>query len=251
MSWTRTFRSVAASALLSGSVIAAMGALEQGRQTFEQNCSFCHGADANGGGEGPSLIRSALVRHDENGNLVGQVIRNGRPEKGMPSFSLSEEQIRAIATFLDAQIEASDKRSAGLPSKDYSLKLLLTGNAQAGKSYFFGAGGCSACHSPAGDLAHVAKKYAPVDLETRFLYPSDAKKTATITMPSGKTVSGTVTHLDAFTIAIRDGNGWHRSWPRSAVKLAIHDPLAAHRALLHKYTQADVHDLFAYLETLQ
>lgn len=250
MDWTRT-RTVIALAIagaLGGSLRAAAG---QGRQIFEQNCSFCHGADANGGGEGPSLIRSALVRHDESGNLIGQVVRNGRPEKGMPSFSLPEEQIRAVAAFLHAQIETSDKRSAGLPSKDYSLKLLLTGSAQAGKQYFFGAGGCSACHSPAGDLAHVAKKYAPVDLETRFLYPSGAKKTATITMASGKTVSGTVTHLDAFNIAIRDGNGWHRSWPRSAVKLAIHDPLAAHRALLHKYTQADVHDLFAYLETLQ
>lgn len=223
----------------------------RGRQIFEQNCSFCHGAEANGGGEGPSLIRSALVRHDENGNLIAPVVRNGRPDKGMPSFSLSEEQIKAVVAFLHAQIAAFDSASASLPSKQYSLKLLLTGNAQAGKAYFFGAGGCSHCHSPQGDLAHIAKRYAPVDLETRFLYPSGAKKTATVITASGQTVSGTLLYLDAFTIAIRNSHGWRRSYPRADVKAAIHDPLAAHRELLGKYTQADVHNLFAYLETLQ
>lgn len=248
MDWTRTVTALAIATALTGSLHAATS---KGHRIFEQNCSFCHGSDANGGGEGPSLIRSALVRHDESGNLIAPVIRNGRPEKGMPSFSLSDDQIQAVVAFLHAQIAASDKRSAGLPPKDYSLKLLLTGNVQAGKSYFFGAGGCSRCHSPTGDLAHIASKYAPVDLETRFLYPSGAKKTATVAMRSGETVSGTVTHLDAFTIAIRDTSGWYRSWPRSAVNIAIHDPLAAHGALLRKYTQQNVHDLFAYLETLQ
>jgi cytochrome c oxidase cbb3-type subunit 3 len=226
-------------------------AAKPGRQIFEENCSFCHGADASGGSEGPSLIHSALVRHDENGNLIAPVIRNGRPEKGMPSFSLSEQQIAEVVAFLHAQVTASDNASARRPSKNYARKLLLTGNAAAGKAYFFSAGGCSHCHSPTGDLAHIAKKYAPVDLQTRFLYPSGAKKTATITLSSGKRVSGTLAYLDAFTVAIRGSGGWYRSWPRDSVKVAIHDPLAAHRALLHKYTQADIHNLFAYLETLQ
>ncbi|MGH9584833.1 MAG: c-type cytochrome, partial [Bryobacteraceae bacterium] len=198
-----------------------------------------------------SLIRSALVRHDANGNLIAPVIRNGREEKGMPSFSLSREQIAAVVAFLHAQVAASDNHAAGLPSGSYSLKLLLTGSPQAGKAYFFGAGGCFRCHSPTGDMAHIAKKYAPVDLETQFLYPSEVKKTATVSTPSGKIVSGTLLYLDAFTVAIRERGGWYRSWPRAAVKVEIHDPLAAHRALLHKYTQADMHNLFAYLETLQ
>lgn len=226
-------------------------AQEPGRQIFEQNCSVCHGADANGGAEGPSLIRSALVRHDEKGNLIAPVIRNGREGKGMPSFSLSEQQIADVVMFLHAQVEASDNTSARLPSKDYALKLLLTGNAAAGKKYFFGRGGCSHCHSPTGDLAHIAKKYAPVDLQGRFLYPSGAAKTATVSLASGKTASGTLVYLDAFTVAIRKSNGWYHSWPRASVKVEIYDPLAAHRALLHQYTQADIHNLFAYLETLQ
>ncbi|MGH9624044.1 MAG: c-type cytochrome [Bryobacteraceae bacterium] len=244
-------RIVTGMAILAGLAGWLGAAQKPGRQIFEQNCSFCHGADANGGAEGPNLIRSALVRHDEKGNLIAPVIRNGREGKGMPSFSLSKQQIADVVTFLHARVAASDNNAARRPSKNYALKLLLTGNAAAGKAYFFGAGGCSHCHSPTGDLAHIAKKYAPVDLQTRFLYPSGAKKTATVSLASGKTVSGALAYLDAFTVAIREPNGWYHSWRRASVKVEIHDPLAVHRALLHQYTQADIHNLFAYLETLQ
>jgi len=33
--------------------------------------------------------------------------------------------------------------------------------------------------------------------------------------------------------------------------VAVHDPLAAHQALLNSITDADLHNLFAYLETLK
>ena len=94
-------------------------------------------------------------------------------------------------------------------------------------------------------------KYSPLELQQRFLYPSKgAVKTATI-RSAGKTFEGTLVHADEFEIAITGKDGWYRSWPRSAVQVEIHDPLDAHRALMPKYTDADVHNLFAYLETLK
>ena len=36
-----------------------------------------------------------------------------------------------------------------------------------------------------------------------------------------------------------------------AVKVDVKDPLAAHRALLTKYTDSDMHNMLAYLETLK
>jgi cytochrome c oxidase cbb3-type subunit 3 len=253
---TRVFAGVAIVLAPACSSIAAQPAktvqgAQHGRQIFEQNCAFCHGVDANGGAEGPSLVRSALVRHDEDGNLIATVIRNGRPDKGMPQFPFSSGQIAAVVAFLHAQVKASDSHAAGLPAQNYSLKLLLTGNAAAGKAYFFGAGGCSGCHSPNGDLAHIASKYTPVDLQARFLYPSGVTETAVVSSSTGERISGKVEYFDAFTVAIRDQSGWYHSWPRDSVKLEIHDPLSAHRELLHKYTQADMHNLFAYLETLK
>jgi cytochrome c oxidase cbb3-type subunit III len=46
-------------------------------------------------------------------------------------------------------------------------------------------------------------------------------------------------------------DGWYHSWPRNDVKIEVHDPLAAHEALLQKYTDADMHNIFTYLETLK
>lgn len=225
-------------------------AVASGRQQFVSSCSFCHGTDATGG-RGPDLVRSRLVADDSGGNLIGPVILNGRPAKGMPAFgSMTAQQISDIAAFLHSRQHAAEhSRSMG---GAYPLSRLLTGNAAAGKAYFDGAGGCTACHSVTGDLAHVAKKYEPVVLEMRMLYPRGAAKpTVTVTLPSGEQVQGELEHLDEFSVALRDAGGWYRSFPRSRVRVDVHDPLAAHRALLSKLTQDDVHNLFAYLETLQ
>ena len=224
-------------------------AVERGRTQFKSSCGFCHGDDATGN-RAPDLIRSAVLSHDTNGDQLGPIIRNGRPDQGMPAFAtLSATQISDIAAFLHRQADAA-LQSNRVP-KDYPLSKLLTGNADAGKAWFNGAGGCAACHSPTGDLAGVARKYSPLDLQQRFLFPSGAKPTATVTLRGGQVLEGTVSHDDEFEIAIRGKDGWYRSWPRSDVTVEIHDPLAAHRALMEKYTDRDIHNMFAYLETLK
>src|SRR5215510_7747 len=62
-------------------------AVERGRKQFVQSCGFCHGADATGA-RGPDLLRSPLVAHDVKGDQIGEVIRNGRTDKGMPALPL-------------------------------------------------------------------------------------------------------------------------------------------------------------------
>ena len=115
-----------------------------------------------------------------------------------------------------------------------------------------GAGGCTACHSPGGDLRGIAHKYSAPDLQARMLYPVTKKKTEiTVTLPSGEKVTGSLVYQSNFDIAIDDGGGWYHSWPRDSVKIDIKDPLQAHRELLLKYTDALMHDVFAYLETLE
>ncbi len=239
---------------LAGSLLAAQygskteGAVERGHRQFEQTCSFCHGVDATGG-RGPDLVRSKLVADDVKGNLIGPVIRNGHPSKGMPALQLSDRQIGEIAAYLHAR-RAQAILSARVP-KVYPLSRLLTGNATAGKAFFDGAGGCKACHSPTGDLAHIATKLPPLELEARMLYPGDAKRTVTVTLPTGRRVEGKLVHIDEFNVALCDSSGWYRSYSLSRVKATVHDPLAAHRELLNKLTQADVHNLFAFMETLK
>ncbi len=209
-------------------------AAKRGQAQFAQSCAFCHGPDATGGAEGPNLMRSAVVRHDDNGNLIGPVIRDGRPKKGMPAIRISEPQIADVVAYLHSRLKESDLTSPANP-RQYSLKLLLTGNANTGKAFFYGEGQCSHCHSPTGDLAGIAKKYPPADLQARFLYPADVPKTATVTTNSGQQFKGELAYHDLFTIAIKDEGGWYHSWPANQVRFQVHDPVAAHLDLLHKY----------------
>jgi cytochrome c oxidase cbb3-type subunit III len=224
--------------------------IERGRAQFAQSCGFCHGPNANGGTHGPSLIRSAVVRHDENGNLIGPVIRDGRPDLGMPPVPLSANQVSDVVAFVKSRVAAADIRSANRGVQGSGDKL-LTGNAEAGKAFFQGSGGCSACHSPTGDLAGISRKYPAAVLQARFLYPQQRRSTATVTDSEGKQYSGDLLALTNYDVSIQDADGWYHSWPLSSVKLELKDTLAAHRSLLTKYTDSDMHNMLAYLETLK
>jgi cytochrome c oxidase cbb3-type subunit 3 len=224
-------------------------AVERGKQQFQQACGFCHGNDATGA-RGPDLVRSALVNRDQDGKLIGPAVKNGRPDKGMPAFAYTDAQLSDLAAFLHDQVRAAQD-SNSVP-RDYPVEKLATGDAGAGKTYFFGAGHCDACHSPTGDLAGIAKRYSPINLESRFLYPRGVRRSVTVTLPSGEQITGTLALIDEFNVALRDGTGWYRSWARDQVnKVDIHDPIEKHRELLYRYTDADMHNLFTYLETLK
>lgn len=234
-------------------------ALERGRKIFVPTCGFCHGNDARGK-SGPDLLRSAVVLHDNKGDTLGPVIRNGRPDRGMPAFSaLTSEQIADISTFLHAQAADVKNRFA------YKIGDIVTGDPAKGEAFFRGAGHCNSCHSPAGDLAHVAGKYDAVELQRRMLYPSPnlidlflgrAGKPAvptkvTVHLPDGRTLAGTLDHLDEFAVAMHDSAGWYHSFSRKAVKVDVDDPRAEHLALLPEYTDDQMHNVLAYLETLK
>ena len=253
---TKILFSLAASTLILGLWVSAAhsqsdsneAAVQRGRKQFQQACGFCHAQDATGA-RGPDLVRSPLVAHDKKGELIGEVIRSGRPDKGMPPLPATDQQIADIAAFLHARaLEAL--QSSGVPS-DYPAEKLLTGNVQAGKDFFEGAGGCKNCHSPTGDLADIARKYSSIELEARMLYPEGQRVSAVITLPSGEQIRGPVVHYDDFVIAVRDELGWYRSFSRRKAKVELQDPLEAHRKFLDKLTQADVHNLFAYVYSLK
>ena len=224
---------------------------KRGAAIFQQSCAYCHGKNADGGSEAPNLIRSLLVRHDKNGDLIGPVIQEGRPDRGMPAIRLPADQAADVVVYLHALLSLSDSAGDSGPSSSYSLKLLLTGNAEQGKAFFNGKGGCAGCHSAQGDLAHIAARYPAINLQARFLYPVGVPSVATITLPSGVTVVGDLVHLDSFDVSVIGSDGWYRSWPVDKVKVAIKDPLEKHHELITQYSNADLHNVFAYLESLQ
>jgi cytochrome c oxidase cbb3-type subunit 3 len=233
--------------------------LERGQKLYQANCSFCHGANAKGGESGPNLVRSLVVLHDEHGNQIGQVVLNGRPDKGMPKFPFTSQQVSDIAAFLHDQVRAAALRGT------YQILNIVTGNPKQGEAYFNGPGGCSGCHSVTGDLAHIGSKLDPVDLQQHIVMPRQGRpggmahvspKEAihvTVTTPSGQTMSGVLDHIDDFNVAFTDSNGEYHSLPRhgNTPEVKLTDPMNAHMALLRKYTDSDIHNLTAYLVTLK
>jgi cytochrome c oxidase cbb3-type subunit 3 len=242
-------------------------AVERGQQRFVAQCGFCHGSNANGGEAGPDLIRSPLALDDEGGDKIGPVILGGRPEKGMPAIHLTPDQIKDVASFLRARQQAAIDRGA------YTIQNIVTGDAAKGEAYF--SAHCANCHSAAGDLKGVAGKYDAVALQARFLYPqsrSGGRRGAgggaasgaarrpgapngpqvTVMTPSGQQLSGSLEYLDDFDVGLRDASGEYHSFARTdALKLEIRDPLAKHEELLKQFSDADMHNVLAYLETLK
>jgi cytochrome c oxidase cbb3-type subunit 3 len=221
-----------------------------GKALFQQKCGFCHGPNATGG-EGPDLLRSALVSHDQDGNLIGPVLREGRPDKGMPQFQFSDAQVREIAVFIHDQARSAAALYLSGKSLEYPLEKLLVGNAQEGKAYFEGAGKCIQCHATTGDLAHIASRYKPIDLQNRIAYPKGGEPEVTVTLPSGAQIKGKQVYADGFQVSLRDDKGWTHTYGRDIVKIEIRDPLATHQQLLSDYTDKNIHDVFAYLVTLK
>jgi len=232
--------------------------LQRGKTLFTAQCGFCHGANAKGGESGPDLLRAVPVLDDEDGNLIGPIVLNGRVDRGMPKFNLTKAQISDIAAFLHEGVRAAAQRAT------YQIQNIVTGNAKAGQAYFNGAGKCNTCHSAMGDLSRVGAKYDPVTLQGKFLMPRGGRGynpaespghpvTVTVTLPDGQTINGRLERVDDFLVALTDAKGDYHSFNRKGdvPKVALHDPLQAHFDLLPKYSDADMHNLTAYLVTLK
>jgi cytochrome c oxidase cbb3-type subunit 3 len=240
--------------------------VERGKGMFGVMCVACHGADARGGQlNGPNLLRSQLVLMDKDGELIGPVIQNGRPERGMPPMPLPPDDIKAIAEFIHSLTGASRGQGAPPPT-DAPLPNIVVGNAAAGREYF--AAKCSACHSADGDMKGIATRIAePKALQNSWVSggmaggrrrgvaldgETGSAPTATISLPSGEKVQGRLARIDDFLVTIvQDGS--LRSFRRDGdvPRVEIADPLEGHKQLLSVLTDKDMRNVTAYLVTLK
>ena len=224
-------------------------AADRGRALYAKHCINCHGSTAKGTDRGPDLIRSSVVLRDRLGNLIGPAIKPSVNH----SATFAANEIVDLSHFIHQRVEAivSNRNARGpLP--------VLTGDPEAGRAYFNGTGRCSACHSPTGDLAGVATRIPdPANLQQRFLFPvlrRGGPKQVEVTVTAGQRppVTGAVVRLDDFFVSLRDASGEYHAFNRGpGVTVVVNDPLAAHHELLDRYTDADMHNLTAYLARLK
>ena len=232
--------------------------IERGRNIYSTNCAFCHGADTRGGASGPSLLRSAIVLDDKNGESIGPVVQAGRPDRGMPKFPLSVDQVADLAAFLHSFTVNGYDSSRQRPTT------IVVGNASAGEAVFRNR--CASCHSTTGDLMGLATRIAdPRVLQQSWLMPGSTvgrgggpmparprPPTAVVTLPSGQRFEGELERVDDFFVAIRTADGGRRAFRTTdGTRVDVKDPLVAHRELLPTFTDAEIHNLTAFLVTLK
>ena len=233
-------------------------AIERGKALYTVNCQFCHGADTRGGDSGPSLLRSGLVLDDRNGELMAPVIQNGRTDRGMPKFAFSNDQVADLAAFIHTF------RAAGYDESRAKPPSIIVGDAKAGEAFFNAK--CASCHSPTGDLLGLATRISDERLlQQSWLMPGSGggrggpspvtvrPTTATVTLPSGERVEGKLDRLDDFVVSLTTADGTHRSFRTNGdtPKVEVHDPLEPHKKLLPTYSDADIHNVTAFLVTLK
>lgn len=241
---------------------------ERGKSVYIAECITCHGVKARGGNpnlpsneQGPDLIRSPVVLHDRYGNGIGPFLAKGHPrQSGRPASSLKAEQVADLAHFLHQKVYNTLRSGSEL-----QIQNVLTGDGKAGAAYFNGAGKCNTCHSPTGDLKGIGRRYDPPTIQSKFLFPrtvgfgrggaasvKEKPITVTVTQSNGEVVAGVLVALDDFNVSLRDLQGNYRSFKiTESLKVVKHDPYAMHVALLDQYTDKDIHDVVAYLESLK
>ncbi len=240
-------------------------AAARGQQFFTASCAQCHGADARGTTKGPDLIRSLAVLHDRAQQLHGRELAPLLQKQPDHAFNLTQDQVSDLSQFLTRAVNRI-LRSGGYYNQPSDL---LSGDPKAGEAYFNGAGGCNKCHSPTGDLAGIGSKFPPATLQQKIAFPqtgfgfggrgrggasgeSRTRSAVTVTLSDGATIKGDLVRIDDFDVTLQDSSGAYKTFSRTpGTKVDVTDPYAAHVALLDKYTDADIHNLTAYLETLK
>lgn len=234
-------------------------AAARGRALYGVECITCHGASARGTASAPSLIRSGVVLNDRYGTTLGPFFRQGHTlQSGRSSTGLSDADVLDLMHFLRQRIDDTLRGSSVFVPAN-----VVTGHAAAGQAFFTGEGRCASCHSVTGDLSGIGTRLSsPVDVQQRLLFPSPrpatggqpsrGATTVTITRQSRLPETGGLVQEDDFFVTWRDDAGIVRAVRKGpGVTVVTTDPLQAHHELLDRITDANIHDLVAYLVTLK
>ena len=238
--------------------------IARGKALFDVNCRACHGADLRGGDMGgPNLLRSQIALNDQNGELILPIVKGSLPR--MPPIPVQESDVPAIAAYIHS-VHATMRGQGNPPPGPERVLNIVVGNAAAGQAFV--ARTCAGCHS--GGFAGIATRIAdPTTLQTYWVAggsgggrggrgaapqgPAPAPVTAVVTLPDGQKFEGPIVRYDDFVIAIRMPDSTERSFRRTGdvPKVEIRDPKDAHRKLWPTLTDADMHNVTAYLVTLK
>ena len=196
--------------------------IADGRQVFENRCAGCHGIDGRGGERAPDIATTAKTQRRSDAALA-QIISNGIPAAGMPSFSAMDASTsRALVRYI--RFLQGKTGSAALP-----------GNPQNGKAIFFGRARCSECHLAAGvggfiasDLSSYGRSRPIEEIRDAIVKPNQPSNapsgTVTIATRAGQNLTGVLRNEDNFSLQLQSLDGIFHLLMKSDIATINRDP---------------------------
>ena len=221
--------------------------VENGRNTYQASCSFCHGPEGDGV---PGVnFGSGRFRRGSTDEQLVRIILGGIPGTGMPPSTFSESQAGTVVAYLRSLAGAGD---AGV----------ALGDAARGRSIAEGKGQCLTCHSISGkgsrvgpNLTEIGTVRRAIELQRSLVDPSAEIKadnrTVRVVTRDGATITGRLLNQDTFSLQLLDSNEQLMSIDKSTVReyeLLRNSPMPSYRETLNA---SELADILAYLVTLK
>ena len=245
--------------------LAPQDVLLRGKELYDAHCASCHAADMRGiAGKGNNLLRSPIAMDDQHGELI-----NAHLAKHDPPVNLVQTDGVAVSEFIHSVLATMGAQGSPPGRNPVGLHLnVLTGDAQAGKTYFDAH--CASCHSITGDLKGIGAKYEgdPAGLQNTWVSGSagfgrggrggrgGGGRKVTGTMQNGQKIEGTLVSENDFlgVLSLSDGARRCIAINYCVPKVEVEDPQAAHKKMvmdLDDPHDKNMHDVTAYLATLK
>jgi putative heme-binding domain-containing protein len=231
--------------------------LAEGQALFRGLCSGCHGG-AGRGGKGPDLTDSRWV-HGGTDQDIARVISNGVARTTMKKLGdgLKPDQIRKLIVYI---------RSLARSPGETSWKPYISGDPHAGRKLFYdlkGKAQCARCHNVGGEggrigpaLDRIANRRAPEFIMESILQPSKdiapEYEAVAVATKDGRVITGIRINETNFSIQLYEENGrFHSLLKRDLDEMKVMTKSLMPENYGELLTVKELHDLFAYLLTLE
>jgi putative heme-binding domain-containing protein len=245
----------AAKAVAAGAVDPTV--LAEGQALFRGLCSGCHGGGGRGG-KGPDLTDSRWI-HGNTDDDIARVILNGVPRTTMKKLgdALKPEQVRRVIAYI---------RSLARSPSETTWKPYVGGDAKRGRTLFLDVQGklqCAKCHSIGSEggrigpaLDRIASRRAGEFIMESILEPSKEIapefETVAVATKEGRVITGLRINETNFSIQLTEENGrFHSFLKRDLEEVKVMKKSLMPENFGEVMTVKDLHDLFAYLMTLE
>ncbi len=154
--------------------ITSQQTIDEGKKLFQANCATCHGLEAQGTGDGPSLIGVGAAAVDFQVGTGRMPMQMHGPQAEAKHVQFTDEQIKALAAFV-----ASTAPGPAIPDPE-----LVDGGGDAANGAELFRINCAMCHNVAGAGGALTEgKFAPALTDVSGTHIYEAMVTGPQNMP--------------------------------------------------------------------